>query len=121
MKKFLTLLTIALSLVLINHSCKPEEPGSIYGLVSSSTTLEMLPNVNVRLYKLTEASTATYSQLSSTITSSDGSYEFNDLEPGKYMLELYKNNYYESKWNYLVVEEGRISRMDFTLIPKKYY
>ena len=27
MKRFLTLLTIALSLVLINHSCKPKEEG----------------------------------------------------------------------------------------------
>ena len=34
MKKILTLLAIALGLVLINHSCKPdpeEELGSIYG------------------------------------------------------------------------------------------
>ena len=46
MKRFLTLLTIALSLVFVNHSCKPkeEEPGSIYGIVTDKATGELNPN-----------------------------------------------------------------------------
>ena len=54
MKKILTLLTIALSLVLINHSCKPkeEEPGSIYGIVTDKATGEPVKTAGVELSPL---------------------------------------------------------------------
>ena len=124
MKKFLTLLTIALSLVLINHSCKPkeEEPGSIYGVVSDYHTLELLPNVNVKLYKATvinpDGSPASYKLLTSSVTASDGSFEFNELEPTYYRLDLTKGGYNNLEYSLgvqLLVEEGKVSRVDLTL------
>ena len=126
MKKFLTLLTIALSLVLINHSCKPkeEEPGSIYGVVTDYHTLELLPNVNVKLYKATEfdsngsPSSTGYKLLTSSITASDGSFEFNELEPTYYRLDLTKGGYHSVEYSFgveLLVEEGKVTRVDLTL------
>ena len=52
MKRFLALLTIAISLVFVNLSCEPdpiEEFGSIYGIITDKATGEPVKNANVQL------------------------------------------------------------------------
>ena len=96
MKKFLTLLTIALSLVLINHSCKPELPGSIYGVVTDKATGEPVKNANVQL----RPSGVT------TLTGVDGRYEFLDVKNGDYSISVSKTGYTNLVDDYVITVEG---------------
>ena len=98
MKKFLTLLTIALSLVLINHSCKPkeEEPGSIYGVVTDKATGEPVKNANVQLRPTGET----------TLTGNDGRYEFLDVKNGEYSISVSKTGYTNLVDDYVIIVDG---------------
>ena len=98
MKKILTLLTIALSLVLINHSCKPkeEEPGSIYGVVTDKATGEPVKNANVQLRPTGET----------TLTGNDGRYEFLDVKNGEYSISVSKTGYTNLVDDYVIIVEG---------------
>lgn len=105
MKKFLTLLTIALGLVLVNHSCKPEpeECGSIYGIVTDFATGEPVKNANVQLRPSGETS----------LTGSDGRYEFLDLKNGSYSITVSKTGYTDLVDDYIiVVEDSKTMRRD---------
>ena len=98
MKRFLTLLTIALSLVIINHSCKPkeEELGSIYGVVTDKATGEPVKNANVQLRPSGETS----------LTGIDGRYEFLDLKNGNYSITVSKTGYTDLVDDYVITVEG---------------
>ena len=97
MKRFLTLLTIALSLVLINHSCKPkEEPGSIYGVVTDKATGEPVKNANVQLRPTGETS----------LTGTDGRYEFLDVKNGEYSISVSKTGYTNLVDDYVIIVDG---------------
>lgn len=101
MKRFLTLLTIALSLVLINHSCKPKEeeepePGSIYGVVTDKATGEPVKNANVQLRPTGET----------TLTGNDGRYEFLDLKNGEYSISVSKTGYTNLVDDYVITVDG---------------
>ena len=98
MKKFLTLLTIALSLVFINHSCKPkeEEPGSIYGVVTDKATGEPVKNANVQLRPTGETS----------LTGIDGRYEFLDVKNGEYSISVSKTGYTNLVDDYVITVDG---------------
>ena len=98
MKKLLTLLTIALSLVLINHSCKPkeEEPGSIYGVVTDKATGEPVKNANVQLRPTGET----------TLTGNDGRYEFLDVKNGEYSISVSKTGYTNLVDDYVIIVDG---------------
>ena len=107
MKKFLTLLTIALSLVLINHSCKPKEeeepePGSIYGVVTDKATGEPVKTAGVELSPLGLK----------TVTGSEGQFEFNELEAGDYKLFVTKTGYVELVSNTIVVKSAQTAKGD---------
>ena len=110
MKKFLTLLTIALSLVIINHSCKPDpedellqESGSIYGVVTDFATGEPVKNANVQLRPSGET----------TLTGSDGRYEFLDLPNGNYSITVSKAEYTDLIDDFVItVKTGRSMRRD---------
>ena len=104
MKKFLTLLTIALSLVLINHSCKPKEkePGSIYGVVTDKATGEPVKTAGVELSPLGLK----------TVTGSEGQFEFNELEAGDYNLLVTKTGYVELVSNTIVVKSAQTAKGD---------
>ncbi|MBE6346669.1 MAG: DUF1573 domain-containing protein [Lentimicrobiaceae bacterium] len=104
MKRFLTLLTIALSLVLINHSCKPkeEEPGSIYGVVTDKATGEPVKTAGVELQPLGLK----------TVTGSEGQFEFNELEAGDYKLFVTKTGYVELVSNTIVVKSAQTAKGD---------
>lgn len=103
MKKFLTLLTIALSLVIINHSCKPDsedellqESGSIYGVVTDFATGEPVKNANVQLRPSGET----------TLTGSDGRYEFLDLPNGNYSITVSKAEYTDLIDDFVITVNG---------------
>ena len=99
MKKILTLLTIVLSLVLINHSCKPdpeEELGSIYGIVTDKATGEPVKSANVQLRPSGETS----------LTGNDGRYEFLDLKNGNYSITVSKTGYTDLVDDYVITVEG---------------
>ena len=102
MKRFLTLLTIALGLVLINHSCKPDpeeeiiELGSIYGIVTDKATGEPVKNANVQLRPSGETS----------LTGNDGRYEFLDLKNGNYSITVSKTGYTDLVDDYVITVEG---------------
>ena len=108
MKKFLTLLTIALSLVFINHSCKPKEeelepePGSIYGVVTDKATGEPVKTAGVELQPLGLK----------TVTGSEGQFEFNELEAGDYKLFVTKTGYVELVSNTIVVKSAQTAKGD---------
>ena len=110
MKKILTLLTIALSLVIINHSCKPDsedellqESGSIYGVVTDFATGEPVKNANVQLRPSGET----------TLTGSDGRYEFLDLPNGNYSITVSKAEYTDLIDDFVItVKTGRSMRRD---------
>ena len=99
MKKFLILFTIALSLVIINHSCKPkeeEEPGSIYGVVTDKATGEPVKNANVQLRPTGET----------TLTGNDGRYEFLDVKNGEYSISVSKTGYTNLVDDYVIIVDG---------------
>ncbi len=104
MKKFLTLLTIALSLVLINHSCKPkeEEPGSIYGIVTDKATGEPVKTAGVELSPLGLK----------TVTGSEGQFEFAELEAGEYKLFVTKTGYTELLSSTIIVKSAQTAKGD---------
>ena len=101
-KKILTLLTIALGLVFINHSCKPDpeeeiiELGSIYGIVTDKATGEPVKNANVQLRPSGETS----------LTGNDGRYEFLDLKNGNYSITVSKTGYTDLVDDYVITVEG---------------
>ena len=104
MKKILTLLTIALSLVLINHSCKPEPelPGSIYGVVTDKATGEPVKTAGVELSPLGLK----------TVTGNEGQFEFTELEPGNYQLYVTKTGYTELVSSTIVVKSDQTAKGD---------
>ena len=87
--------------------CKPEEPeigkyGTIYGTVTDYSSGNPINNANVRLNPRGET----------TLTGSDGRFQFNDLAEGSYSLSLSKNGYVDLDDDYVIkIENGNsISR-----------
>lgn len=75
----------------------PEEStGNIYGVVFDNITNDPLDGVMVRLIPTGE----------STNTYGDGSFEFIDLQPGNYTLQLSKNGYAQASQSVDVVAGG---------------
>ena len=79
--------------------CTPEEEklGTIYGTVTDFSSGEPISNANVRLNPRGET----------TLTGSDGSFQFNDLPTGSYSLSLSKNGYVDLDDDYVIkIENG---------------
>lgn len=83
-----------------------KEPGSIYGIVT--TTGEPLKGINVLLYK-------DASLLLSTVTYDDGHYEFSELQPGEYTLKVSTAGY-QMHYVSVLIETSRQARMDIQLM-----
>ena len=108
MKRFFTLLTIALSLVFVYQSCKPKEEdeivelGSIYGIVTDKATGEPVKTAGVELSPLGLK----------TVTGSEGQFEFTELEAGEYKLFVTKTGYTELLSNTIVVKPAQTAKGD---------
>lgn len=80
--------------------CKPEETekfGTIYGTVTDFSSGDPISNANVRLNPRGET----------TLTGSDGAFQFNDLPSGSYSLSLSKNGYVDLDDDYVInIENG---------------
>lgn len=101
MKKqlFLSLLLIASTAIWFGCKDKEEEyTGSISGIVTDFATGEPVKNVNVKL----NPNGAT------TLTGTDGSFMFLELNPGKYSLSFSKTEYADLEDDYAIeVEAGK--------------
>lgn len=104
--------TAALFLCCALFGCKPEEEekyGTIYGTVTDFATGEPVSNANVKLRPNGET----------TLTGNDGTYEFIDLETGKYSLLLSKAQYADLDDDYIIqLEAGKQVKRDVQLRKK---
>ncbi|MCR5646450.1 MAG: choice-of-anchor J domain-containing protein [Bacteroidales bacterium] len=84
--------------------CKPEEQlGSIYGTVTDYATGDPVGNANVKLRPSGET----------TLTGSDGTFEFNDLKADKYSLLITKAEYADLDDDYIIeLEAGKQIKRD---------
>jgi hypothetical protein len=79
--------------------CTPEEEklGTIYGTVTDFSSGEPIANANVHLNPRGET----------TLTGSDGTFQFNDLPTGSYSLSLSKNGYVDLDDDYVInIDKG---------------
>ena len=91
--------------------CTPEEEklGTIYGTVTDFATGEPVSNANVKLRPNGET----------TLTGSDGIYEFNELQAGNYSLMLSKAEYADLDDDYIIeLEVGKQVKRDVQLRKK---
>lgn len=86
--------------------CKPEEEvkfGTIYGTVTDYATGDPVGNANVKLRPSGET----------TLTGSDGTFEFNDLKADKYSLLITKAEYADLDDDYIIeLEAGKQFKRD---------
>lgn len=99
-----TAFVVAISLIWYSCTKLEEElKGSIYGTVTDFATGEPVGNANVKLRPSGET----------TLTGSDGSYEFKDLNAGKYTLQLSKAEYNDLDDDYVIeLEAGKRVKRD---------
>ncbi|MBR4156463.1 MAG: carboxypeptidase regulatory-like domain-containing protein [Bacteroidales bacterium] len=105
MKKIISLLAVILVFASTFNSCDPveEEKGSIYGVVTDKATGEPVKNANVQLRPMGET----------TLTGTDGRYEFADLKDGDYTLVVSKTEYTDLIDDYVItVNGGKAIRRD---------
>lgn len=87
---------------------KDKNQGSIYGVVTDFATGDPIGNANVRLNPRGET----------TLTGSDGTFQFLDLSDGQYSLSLSKNGYVDLEDDYVIeIEHGNSVRRDVQLNP----
>lgn len=108
-KRYLLIIAAVLALCCMMVRCEKEDTnklGSIYGTVTDFATGEPVGNANVKLRPNGET----------TLTGSDGAYEFNDLEAGKYSLLLSKAQYADLDDDYIIeLEAGKKVKRDVQL------
>lgn len=105
----------ALSLIFwIVFGCKPEvneKYGTIYGTVTDFATGDPVNNAIVCLNPSGET----------TLTGSDGTYQFNDLAKGNYSLSVSKSHYVDMDDNFVIeIENGNSIRRDLQLSPEVF-
>lgn len=111
MKKFKFALGISFALifVLLNSCVKELEVtvGSIQGIVTNASTNEPIKGVNISL-----SPTGL-----STVTGTDGRYEFKNLQVGQYTVQGVKTGF-ESNTKNISIVAGNVSSGDMTLTPE---
>ena len=93
-----------------------ESFGAIFGRVSVAGTAEPMRGTGVELYRLNEKGTAG-ALLLRTVTADDGSYSFEDVKAGEYLLRVEVPGYKRTECT-VVVESGRAARADMQVIAK---
>jgi len=93
--------------------------GSIYGIVTELGTAEPMKAIGVELYKFTATSTYNgkrfYTEkalLLKTVTFDDGHFEFQNLSPRDYVLQIVADGYEQENEGYVNVGAGRQARID---------
>ena len=110
MKRYkLSLCLLGAVVFFLMSSCvKETNYGSIQGIVSNAENNEPIQGVNISL-----SPTGL-----STVTGSDGRYEFNNLDPGQYTVQAMKSGFQSNTKNITIVS-GNISSGDMMLKPEK--
>jgi hypothetical protein len=96
MKKHIIIIILAITALLLMAGCKKKEsvsPGSIYGTITDFATGEPVKNANVKL-RQTGAT---------TLTGSDGMYEFLNVPTGNYNINVSKAEYNDLIDDYVIV------------------
>ena len=93
--------------------------GGIYGVVSYSNSAEPVKGVGVELYILYNRNDLTYKGdlLFRTTTSDDGSFSFENLNVGSYLLQVVSVGYETASYR-VTVEAGRTARADMQLVEE---
>ena len=107
MKQFLKPLCLCLIASLLLGSCTKDEEdvtGSIYGIVTDADNGEPIKSANVSLNPGGK----------STVTGTDGRYEFSDMQPGQYTVQIVKSGY-ETNTKGITVEAGITASGDMVL------
>ena len=90
---------------------KETKLGSIFGTVTDYVTGNPVSNAKVRLNPGGET----------TLTGSDGTYQFNDVANGNYSLSISKNGYVDLDDDYVIeIENGNSVRRDLQLSPEVF-
>lgn len=110
MKKHIIIITLAITAILLMVDCKKKDVstsyGSIYGTVTDFATGEPVKNANVKLRQNGET----------TLTGSDGNFQFNNVADGDYSLSITKEGYVDLDDNYVIVlKNGGNIRRDVQL------
>ncbi len=121
MKKllYITSLIVLCLFMALEYGCKPEEKnpyGTIYGIVSVAGTAEPMRGTGVELYYLNEQGKAG-ALLLRTTTANDGSYSFEDVKAGEYLLRVEVPGYKRTEYK-VVVEGGRSARADMQVVSQ---
>ena len=116
-KHFLYILLALLCLASCTENDSPLEEkgtyGSIYGIITDSETAEPIRGATIELYTI-GINGYKSSLLLKTVAYDDGHYEFDDIEPGVYILTVDASGY--NSENYRVeVLKGKIARADMQL------
>ena len=91
--KFAALLLVCCTMLGCGKEDNPTSKlGSIFGTVTDFATGDPVSNANVRLNPRGET----------TLTGSDGTFQFNDIEDGNYSLFLSKNGYVDLDDDYVI-------------------
>lgn len=103
----LPVVTIVLGAFIYGCTEKEEDlKGTIYGTVTDFATGEPIGNANVKLRPSGET----------TLTGNDGTFQFNNIEDGKYSLSLSKNGYVDLDDDYVInIKSGEKIRRDIQL------
>jgi len=92
MKKFITTIVILLSFYACTENLT-ESTGSIYGTVVDKSTGEQIPVASISLNPSGKT----------TVTGSDGTFEFNDIDTGEYTISAKKEGYNPGENTVMVV------------------
>ncbi len=107
MKKFVYVFSFLIGLLLTGCEVElPETMGSIYGIVSDMETGEPVRGASVMLSPGNQT----------TVTGSDGHYEFSNLEAGQYKLQVSANGY-NTNSRQITVVAGLQASGDMPLLP----
>ena len=104
MKKLIIISIAIISLLMAG--CKKDEskttPGSIYGTVTDKATGDCVPTAGVELMP----------KGLKTVTGSDGTFQFTEIDPGEYNLFITKTGYKDLKSNTITVKPGETAKGD---------
>ena len=104
-----------IGIMLFSCSKEDEKPGSIYGIVTKSSSVEPLRGINVKLLKDNNTAPADWPLLLMITTYDDGHFEFTNLEAGDYVIMIGESWLSANIFKRVKVESGRQSRMDIQL------
>jgi hypothetical protein len=97
---------LAIAAITVIAGCKKTEkelPGGVYGLVTDQTTGVFIREAGIEL-----------STGATTVTGSDGRYEFAEIEAGKYTLKITKTGYNLAEYE-IIIEAGKKALKDVQL------